>query len=98
MDRPGGTVLDILKSVVGAGPAIELWSVSPPMNSAADEYLREHLDDANAVKWPADAGAKIDVAQTLLGVHFLANADYWFGYAHDLIINPPPKTAYVRPW
>jgi hypothetical protein len=66
------------------------------MNSAAEEYLRKHLDDTNAVKWPADPGARIDVAQTLLGIHFTENSDYWFEYAGDLIINPQPKTSYVR--
>jgi hypothetical protein len=68
------------------------------MNSHADEYLRKHLDDANAIKWPADARSKIDVSQTLLGIHFVANSDYWFGYAKDLIINPQPEKPYVRPW
>ena len=68
------------------------------MDSAANEYLRKHLDDANAVKWPVNAAAKIDVAQTLLGIHFVANSDYWFEYARDLITNPQPKTPYVRPW
>jgi hypothetical protein len=69
----------------------------PPMNHAADEYRRKHLDDANAVKWPADTPSKIDVAQTLLGIHFVANSDYWFGYAEDLVTNAQPGTPYARP-
>jgi hypothetical protein len=68
------------------------------MNSNADEYFRKHLDDKNAVRWPADSASKIDVAQTLLGIHFVANSDYWFGYAKDLISNPEPETPYIRPW
>src|SRR5258706_1767792 len=68
------------------------------MNHAVDEYFRKHLDDANAVKWPVDTPSKIDVAQTLIGIHFVANSDYWFEYAKDLIINPQPETPYVRPW
>ncbi len=68
------------------------------MNEAADEYLRKHLDDANAVRWPSDAASRIDLAQTLLGIHFVANSDYWFGYARDLIINPQPEKPYVRAW
>jgi hypothetical protein len=68
------------------------------MNSAADEYFRKHLDGKNAIRWPADNEAKIDVAQTLLGIHFVANSDYWFEYAKDLVVNPQRETPYVRPW
>jgi hypothetical protein len=41
------------------------------MTPSAEKYLREHVDESNAVKWPEDDAAKVDVAQTLLGMWFV---------------------------
>ena len=68
------------------------------MNPEADKYLRKHLTETNAVRWPDDDAAKIDTAQTLLGLHSVANADYWYEYARDVVVNPQPASPYVRPW
>src|SRR5437764_6249507 len=68
------------------------------MTPSADKYLREHLDESNAVKWPEDDAAKIDVAQTLLGMWFVGNCDSWYKYAEDLVVNPQPAKPYVQPW
>ena len=68
------------------------------MTHWAEEYLREHVDESNAVKWPQDNAAKVDVAQTLLGMWFVGECDSWYEYGEDLVLNPQPRTPYVRPW
>ena len=68
------------------------------MNPAAEQYLRDHRTDSNAVRWPDDEAARVDVAQTLLGLHYVSNADGWYEFARDVLVNPAPAKPYVRPW
>ncbi len=68
------------------------------MNSQADDFLRKHLNEKNAVRWPSDPSEKQDVAQTLLGIQFVSVADYWFDFARDLVSNPQPEKPYLRSW
>ena len=67
------------------------------MSPTADNYLREHLDAANAIAWPADPDAKADVAQTLLAIWLIGKCDYWYAHARDRVSNPRPTEPYVRP-
>ena len=67
------------------------------MNDAADAYLREHLDAANAVRWPVAEREKVDVAQTLLGLWLVGKCDSWYEHGRDLLTNPEPAEPYVRP-
>jgi hypothetical protein len=68
------------------------------MSPTGEKYLREHRTDSNAVRWPDDEAARVDVGQTLLGLHYVGNADYWYEFARDVIVNPEPAKPYVRPW
>jgi hypothetical protein len=67
------------------------------MTPLAEKFLREHVDESNAVKWPEDDAAKVDVAQTLLGMWFVGESDYWYKYAEDVVVNPQPPTPYAHP-
>ena len=68
------------------------------MSHAADEFCRKHLDESNGVRWPSGDAAKTDVAQTLLGLRFVSNCDYWYQFARELLVNPQPVQPYVRAW
>jgi len=70
----------------------------PTYTAAADEYFRRHLTESNAIRWPDDNMDRANVAQTLIALHFIGNADYWYEWARDHLTNPQPPEPYVRPW
>src|SRR5437867_1588098 len=67
------------------------------MSPAAEAFLKNHRDEDGNIKWPADEHARTELAQTLLGIHWIASCDAMYASVRDEVSNPSPATPYVRP-
>src|SRR5437867_3023811 len=67
------------------------------MSPAAQTFVSEHRDPNGNIVWPADEHARIELAQTLLGICWIESCDALYENAHDLLSNPSPPKPYVRP-
>ena len=67
------------------------------MSPAAENFLKNHRDEHGNITWPVDEHARIELAQSLLGIHWIASCDALYAAARDLVLNSSPATPYVRP-
>ena len=67
------------------------------MSPTSEAFLKDHRNADGTINWPPEENARIQLAQTLLGIHWIQSCDALYEAAIDVLSNPSPPKPYVRP-